>query len=252
MDPIKKFNIQKKNRIKSYNKSNLSNKANNFFKESIKSKYSYNFTYLGLPIIQYPQDIVKFQEIFWDVKPDLIIETGIAHGGSLNMSSSMLALLNYSDLVSNAKPIKRKLIGIDIDIRAHNLKRIKKSPYYHLMHLINKSSIAKDTIKEVKKISKKFKKIMVLLDSNHTHDHVLSELNAYAPLVSKNSYCIVYDTFIQELNNTYFKNRPWNITNNPGTAVKKFLLKNKNFLLDKSINNQLLISSAKNGYLKRK
>ena len=251
MNQIKKFNQEKKNRIKSYKNSSLEKKANNFFKESIKYKYSYNFNYLDLPIIQYPQDIVKLQEIFWEIKPDLVIETGIAHGGSLNLTASMLAMLNYSEIISKKKSVKRKLIGIDIDIRFHNLKKIKKSPFFNLMYLINKSSIHQDTIKEVKKLSKNFKKILVLLDSNHTHDHVLAELDAYAPLVSKKSYCIVYDTFIQDLNDSYFKNRPWNKKNNPGTAVKKFLETNKNFSIDKSINNQLLISSAINGYIRR-
>ena len=172
---------------------------------STDAQYSYNFSWLGLPVIQYPQDIVAVQELIWQVKPDLIIETGIAHGGSLIMSASMLALLDYCDAVESgrlldpAQPVRR-VIGIDIDIRAHNRTAIEAHPMANRIDMIQGSSIAAETIDKVHDIASGSDRILVVLDSNHTHDHVLAELEAYAPLTGKDSYCIVFDTVVEGRN----------------------------------------------------
>ena len=181
--------------------------SSDFMEESVTSNYSYNFDWLSRPIIQYPQDIVATQEIIWRVKPDLIIETGIAHGGSLILSASILALLDYceaaqsGELLDTSKP-KRMVVGVDIDIRDHNRKALDEHPLRNRLVLIEGSSIDGQIINKVEKEAEGFKKIMVFLDSNHTHSHVLEELRAYAPLVSKDSYCVVFDSVIEDLPDT--------------------------------------------------
>lgn len=219
-------------------------------------KYSYNFSWLGRPIIQYPQDMVAIQDIIWSVKPDLIIETGIAHGGSLVLSASMLAMLDYSDAVEgrsclDPKCSKRRVVGIDIDIRAHNLAAIEAHPMSHLITMIEGSAIAPSVVAQVHDLAKKYETVLVILDSNHTHDHVLAELEAYAPLVSVNSYCVVFDTIIEDVRADYFANRPWGPGNNPKTAVWKYLKDHPEFEINKSIQHKLLITVAPDGYLKR-
>lgn len=242
------FEKEKSIRIKNFKKNkSLFKAANKFTKESLYPLYSYNFNWLGRPIIQYPQDIIALQEIIWNVKPDLIIETGIARGGSLIFSSSMLTLLNTFE----SKKKNRKVIGIDIDIRKHNKKALKKHPFSKNIKMIEGSSIDLKILEKVKKISKNFKKILVCLDSNHSHEHVYEELNLYSPLVSKNSYCVVFDTIVEDLPKNFIKNRPWNKGNNPKTAIKKFLKNNKNFKIDNEYNNKLLISMNPDGYLKK-
>ncbi len=223
---------------------------------SAKVKYSYNFTWMDRPIIQYPQDIVAVQELIWQVKPDLIIETGIAHGGSLILSASMLSLLDYCEAVENGeildpKKAYRKVLGIDIDIRQHNREAIEAHPMFHRIEMIQGSSIAPEVINQVHSIAKNYKNIMVLLDSNHTHDHVLAELKAYASLTSINSYCVVFDTIVEDLPDNLFPDRPWGKGNNPKTAVWEFLKDNDQFVIDKEIENKLLITVAPDGYLKR-
>jgi cephalosporin hydroxylase len=224
----------------------LKNAAQQFMLESTQPKYSYNFSWLGRPIIQYPQDIVAMQEIIWNIKPDLIIETGIAHGGSLVFSASMLALLEISGLISNGKAL-----GIDNDIREHNRVEIEKHPLAKKIKMIQGSSIDKDVINRVYDFAKDYKNILVVLDSNHTHEHVLAELDAYAPLVSKGSYCVVLDTIIEDLPGDMFPDRPWGKGNNPKTAVWEYLKSHAEFEIDKSIENKLLITVAPDGYLKR-
>lgn len=242
------FDKEKSIRIKNFRKNKrLVSSAEKFTKESLHPLYSYNFNWLGLPIIQYPQDIIALQEIIWDVKPDLIIETGIARGGSLIFSASMLTLLNFN----SPKKINRKVLGIDIDIRKHNKDAIKKHPLYKNITMIEGSSIDNKIFLEVKKISKKYKKILVFLDSNHTQDHVFRELILYSSLVSKNSYCVVFDTIVENLPRNFIKNRLWNKGNNPKTAINKFLKENKNFKIDTNFNNKLLISMNPDGYLKK-
>jgi cephalosporin hydroxylase len=239
---------------------NLINSTRSFVTDSILSKYSYNFSALGRPIIQYPQDMIAIQEIIWKIKPDLIIETGIAHGGSLIMSASILALLDMSDAIEkknsgrvifNPEKSKRKVLGIDIDIRSHNRKAIESHPMASRIQMIEGSSIDPLIIESVKKISKNYKSIMVLLDSNHTHEHVYKELKAYAKLVSIGSYCIVFDTVIEDVPNAMFLDRPWGIGNNPKTAVQEYLKSHPEFKIDKQIQNKLLITVAPDGYLKR-
>lgn len=230
--------------------------TNSFLRSTIAAKYSYNFSCLGRPIIQYPQDMVALQEIIWHVKPDLIIETGIAHGGSLIMSASMLALLDYCDAISNGtvldpKSSKRRVLGLDIDIRAHNREAIEAHPMAHKIDMIQGSSIDPQVITEVHKRAQGYERILVCLDSNHTHEHVLAELEAYAPLVTVGSYCCVFDTVVEDLPKEMFPDRPWGPGDNPKTAVWEYLKTHPEFEIDKSIQNKLLITVAPDGYLKR-
>ena len=223
---------------------------------SFRKKYPYHFNCLGRPIIQYPQDIVAIQEIIWDVKPDLIIETGIAHGGSLILSASMLAQIDMIEAIESGQTIdpsqsKRKVLGIDIDIREHNKIEIEKHPLSSRIKMIQGSSIANETIEQVKKIANNYNTILVFLDSNHTHDHVLAELEAYAKLTSVNSYCVVFDTIVEDLPSNMFPDRSWGSGDNPKTAVWEYLKNNSDFEIDKNIQNKLLITVAPDGYLKR-
>ena len=244
-------------RIKKNSKNSLLiDTANNFMRESINYKYSYNFSSLGRPIIQYPQDMVAIQEIIWKTKPDLIIETGIAHGGSLIMSASILALLDICEAVEagknlNPKESKRKVIGIDIDIRKHNREAILAHPMSSRIQMIQGSSTSSEIIEQVHEEAKKYKKILVCLDSNHTHEHVFAELEAYAKLTTLGSYCVVFDTVIEDLPKNNYFDRPWGVGNNPKTAVYEYLRSHSEFEIDKSIQDKLLISVAPDGYLKR-
>jgi cephalosporin hydroxylase len=226
------------------------------FNGSCKYKYSYNFEWMGRPIIQYPQDIQAMHEIIWQVKPDLIIETGIAHGGSLIFSASQLAMLEYCAAIKsgellNPKQPKRLVLGIDIDIRAHNRAAIEAHPMASHIQMIQGSSIDPDIIERVTQIAKNYQRVLVCLDSNHTHDHVLAELNAYAPLTSPNSYCIVFDTVIEDMPDNLFPDRPWSKGNNPKTAVWQYLTTHPDFEIDQTIPHKLLITVAPDGYLKR-
>lgn len=225
-------------------------------RETNKHNYTYNFSWLGRPIIQYPQDIVAMEEIIWEVKPDLIIETGIAHGGSLIFSASMLALLDMCEAIEKKQSLdpaqsKRKVLAVDIDIRAHNRDAIEAHPMASWIQMIQGSSIAQDVIQHVKSIASEYRSILVCLDSNHTHEHVLAELNAYAPLVTKGSYCVVFDTLIEDMPSSMFPNRPWGKGNNPKTAVFEYIKNNPCFIIEKSIETKLLITVAPDGYLKK-
>ncbi len=234
----------------------IQNVANKFVSETIIPQYSYNFSWMGRPIIQYPQDMVAMQELIWKVKPDVIIETGIAHGGSLILSASMLALLDLCDAevagetLQPGKP-KRKVIGVDIDIRAHNRAAIEAHPMASRIEMIQGSSIDPAIVQQVKDRVAGFKTVLVSLDSNHTHEHVLSELEAYAPLTSLGSYCVVFDTIVEDLPEEMSANRPWAPGNNPKTAVWKYLETHKEFEIDKEIENKILVTVAPDGYLKR-
>lgn len=235
----------------------LMNANARFMYESIRTQYSYNFMVLGRPIIQYPQDMIAVQELIWKVKPDLVIETGIAHGGSLILSASMLALLDYCDAVEagqtlDPKATRRRVLGIDIDIRAHNRAAIEAHPMAHRIDMLQGSSVAPETVAEVRKRAAGHERIMVFLDSNHTHEHVLTELEAYAPLVSRGSYCVAFDTVIEDLPAGMYPDRPWDVGNNPKTAVREFLSRNHDFEVDESMDAKLLISVAPGGYLRRR
>lgn len=235
---------------------------------SVANKYSYHFSSLGRPIIQYPQDIVQIQELIWEIRPDLVIETGIAHGGSLILSAAMLALLDYTDAVASESTISprssnRRVLGVDIDIRAHNRQAIEAHPMSHMIEMIEGSSTDPSVISRVHDIASKYCRTMVILDSNHTHAHVLAELEAYAPLTSRGSYCIVFDTVVEDLPEAVFLDRPWGVGNNPKTAVWEYLrlltdetrhavdgdlLRLK---IDSAIQDKLLVTVAPDGYLKR-
>ncbi|GAB58435.1 cephalosporin hydroxylase family protein [Rheinheimera nanhaiensis] len=230
--------------------------ANQFIVDSAPCKYSYNFNWLGRPIIQVPQDMIALQELVWRVKPDLIIETGIAHGGSLILSASLLALLDYADAVSNGEALdplqsKRKVIGIDIDIRVHNRQAIEAHPMSHMIQMFQGSSIDPALVDQVKQAAAGYQRVLVCLDSNHTHEHVLAELAAYSPLVSSGSYCIVYDTVVEDMPADMFPDRPWGPGYNPKTAVHAFLKQHPEFVIDKTIESKLLITVAPDGFLRR-
>ncbi len=208
--------------------------------ESVKEKYTYNFTWMGRPIIQYPQDIVAMQELIWSVKPDLIIETGIAHGGSLVFYASMMELLG-----------RGTVIGVDIDIRKHNRIAIERHPMYKRITMIEGSSVEEDIFEKVVKFSSGRERIMVVLDSMHTHEHVLKELSMYSSMVSVGSYIVVFDTLIEKMPAGFYKDRPWGIGNNPATAVSEFLNENTNFVQDRAIESTLGITSSEGGFLVR-
>lgn len=217
-----------------------------FLVDTAKYKYSYNFSWMGRPIIQFPQDMIAMQQLIWEVQPDLIIETGIAHGGSLVYYASLLELNSLC-----GGPADASVLGIDIDIREHNRTAIENHPMAKRIHMLQGSSIAKDIIKQVQDMAAPAKRVMVLLDSNHTHEHVLQELQAYAPLVSVNSYCVVFDTVIEDMPVDAFPDRPWGPGDNPKTAVQAYLATNKDFEIDHGMDARLLISVAPSGYLKR-
>jgi len=224
----------------------LKEKSISWVLDSAEKGYSYNFSWLGRPIIQYPQDIIAMQEIIWLVQPDLIIETGIAHGGSLIFSASMLELN-----AACGGPKEAEVLGIDIEIRSHNRKAIEEHPMFRRICMIEGSSIAHDVIVQVKEKAYGKERVLVCLDSLHTHQHVLDELEAYAPLTTIGSYCVVFDTIIDDMPANLFPDRPWGPGNNPKTAVREYLKTHPEFKIDKSIEHKLLITVAPDGYLKR-
>jgi len=204
-----------------------------------RHKYTYNFSWMGRPIIQFPQDMVAMQEIIWALRPDIIVETGIAHGGSLVFYASMLQLIGHGDV-----------LGVDIDIRQHNREAIETHPMSHRIQMIQGSSIDPAIVEQVKqRIAGK--KVLVVLDSNHTHEHVLEELRLYAPLVSVGSYCVVMDTVVEDMPEDAFPDRPWGKGDNPKTAVWAYLKENQDFEIDAAIHSKLLITVAPDGYLRR-
>lgn len=214
--------------------------ANRLFVKSCEYRYSYNFSWLGRPIIQYPQDMVAMQEIIWRVKPELIIETGVAHGGSLVFYASILELIGGVG----------RVLGIDIEIRPHNRAAIERNPMAKRIDLIEGSSIDDKVAEEVRRIARGKRPVLVALDSNHTHQHVLRELDIYSPLVTKGSYLVIYDTVVEDMPLDFFPDRPWGKGNNPKTAVHEFLARNDRFTIDKAMENKLLITVAPDGYLK--
>ena len=220
--------------------------ARTFMRESTQPKYSYNFSWLGRPIIQYPQDIVAMQELIWALQPDLIIETGIAHGGSLILYASLLEL----NAVAGG-PQDARVIGIDIDIRAHNRAAIEAHPFSRRIDMIEGSSVDEAVVAQVRAAAAGRERVLVCLDSNHTHDHVLAELEAYAPMTSVGSYCVVFDTVIEDLPAGTYPDRPWGPGDNPMTAVRAYLQSHPEFEIDQRMDDKLLISVAPGGYLKR-
>ena len=245
--PLKKYRLDALERAKSYQKNDSLQQAwQNFHKEIVKAKYAYNFFWLGVPILQAPQDLQAWQEIIWEVKPNLIIETGIAYGGSLIFSASMLAILEVCGEIE-----KGDVLGIDIEIRPHNKEAILAHPMSNKITMLEGSSIDEGVIARVREFAKEKERVLVCLDSNHTHEHVLAELRAYAPLVSVGSYCIVGDTGIEDLPDGTTSDRPWGKGNNPKTAVWEYLKENSNFEIDKTIDSKLILTGSPDGYLRK-
>ena len=240
------FNQEVINRVNSYHKdSKLKDSVKKAAFEMTRAKYTYNFNYLGRPIFQNPADMQVIQEIMYEYKPDLVIETGIARGGSLIYYASLMVLLEYCGKIKNGE-----VIGIDIDIREHNKKEILKHPLNKKIVMLEGSSIDDNIIKEVKKLAEYKKRVLVILDSNHTHDHVLGELRAYAPLVSKNGYCIVCDTAIENLDLNW-SDRLWGKGNSPMSALFEYLKEDDSFKIDNFYELKSLITAATNGFLKK-
>ena len=241
MNEIEEFQKEKEENIRKQEADrDLQGLSNVWARETAPYKYTYNFSWLGRPIIQFPQDIIAMQEIIWNIKPQLIIETGIAHGGSLVFYASMLELLGNDGMV----------LGIDIDIRAHNRVEIENHPMFKRIKMLEGSSIDKDVISQVHEISRGKSPVLVVLDSMHTHAHVLEELHAYSPLVTKDSYLVVFDTLVEDMHLDFFPDRPWGKGNNPKTAVWEFLKSNDRFEIDEAIDGKLLITVAPDGYLR--
>jgi cephalosporin hydroxylase len=249
MNAIKQFEDEKEQRLNAYgDDGEFKDLSKRWLKMSMEKQYVYNFNWMGRPIIQYPQDIMAVQELIWKVKPDLIIETGIAHGGSLILSASMLALLDVNE---NGGKTTRKVLGIDIDIREHNRKAIEEHPLSFMIDMIQGSSVDEDVVTQVHSYASEYKTVMVFLDSMHTHDHVAKELAAYANLASEGSYCVVFDTFVEDMGQDIFPDRPWNVGDNPKTAVHEFLENNDGFEIDYSMDNKLMVSVAPHGFLRK-
>jgi cephalosporin hydroxylase len=221
--------------------SSLKELTQEWFNKASEFEYSYHFTWMGVPIIQFPQDIVATQEIVWNIKPDLIIETGVARGGSVLFYASLLELIGNGEV-----------LGIDIDIREHNYNVIRNHPMFSRVSLLQGSSISGEIFEKVREKAINAKTIMVILDSNHTHEHVIEELKLYSPLVTKGSYLIVFDTVVEDMPSDYnWNGRPWGKGNNPKTAVHEFLKEHPEFEIDMDIQHKLLITVAPDGYLKR-
>ena len=245
------FQAEKKRLLEDQGKNSQAHKlALDFLGETASTKYAYHFSWANRPIVQLPQDIIAFQEVVNTTQPRLIIETGIAHGGSLALSASLLCLLDVMEGL-DPRQSPRKVVGVDIDIRPHNRKALDEHPLRFKMELIEGSSIDPDIIQQVRSHADGVDRVLVSLDSNHTHEHVLAELNAYADLVSVGSYCIVFDTVVEDLPAGFFPDRPWDVGNNPKTAVHEWLKSHPEFVINKDIDNKLLISVAPDGYLKR-
>lgn len=257
MNPSDQFAAERAERLAGYAQDTaFKDLSRQWLQTSMDKKYVYNYDWLGRPIIQYPQDMVAIQELVWTVRPDLIIETGIAHGGSLILSASLLAMLDMCDAIESGSTIDprqsaRKVIGIDIDIREHNRAAIEAHPMASRIQMVQGSSIAPEVVAQVREAAQGYKKVMVFLDSMHTHDHVLGELDAYAPLVSPGSYCVVFDTFVEDMPPHFFADRPWDVGNNPKTATRQWLAQHPDFTVDRSMESRLMVTVAPEGFLRR-
>lgn len=257
MDPLTQFERERKERLDGFGAdAEFRDLALGWVSASMKRKYIYNFDWLGRPIIQYPEDVMAVQELVWSTRPDVIVETGIAHGGSLILSASLLAMLDYCDaaeagqVLDPAKP-RRRVIGIDIDIREHNKALIMKHPMASRVVMIEGSSTDEAVVAKVRREVGDAKRVLVFLDSMHTHDHVLAELEAYAPMVTTGSYCVVFDTIVEDLSVGYFADRPWDPGNSPKSALREYLKTHPEFEIDADIHNKLMITAVPHGHLKR-
>ena len=257
MQPHEQFQQEVKDNIeKLVEARELRDLSMRWIEESAPYRWSYNFSWFGRPAIQFPNDAWAMQELIWATRPDLIIETGVAHGGSLIFSASMLALLDMTDAIEAGRTIdprqsKRKVLGLDIDIRAHNRQAIEAHPLASRIQMIQGSSVDAEVVREVRKIAAGYERVLVCLDSNHTHEHVLGELEAYAPLVTPGSYCVVFDTVVEDMPASLFPDRPWGPGNNPKTAVWEYLKTHPEFEIDKGIAAKLQVTVAPDGFLRR-
>jgi len=241
MEPLELFNNEKRKNIENLGADEKAwEYARLFMQETGRFKYTYHFEWLGRPVIQLPQDLIAMQEIIWKVKPDLIIETGIALGGSLIFYASILELLGEDGHV----------LGVDIDIRAHNRVEIENHPMFKRITMIQGSSVDEQVAQQVKDFSEGRKRVLVVLDSNHTHEHVSKELALYSPLITRDSYLVVCDTVIEDVPDDPIRDRPWGKGNNPKTAVWEFLKTTDRFEIDQEYNDKLLITVAPDGYLR--
>lgn len=261
MTPLDQYKQDIADRVGGYRSNAELQRARQGFFDQIgigKANYVYNFTWLGVPVLQIPQDLQALQEIIWQAKPDLIIETGVAWGGSLVFSASMLAILEACGDIENGR-----VVGIDIEIRPHNRKSITEHPLARKITLIENSSTDAATIAQVHAIAARHQRVLVCLDSNHTHAHVLAELEAYAPLVSRGSYCMVGDTVIEDAPESMVSARPWGKGNSPKTAVWEYLRRISDegrtatdgeplkFEIDRFIEDKIILTGSPDGYLKR-
>lgn len=241
MEPLQLFDAEKRENIRALaSDAEAWEYARLFMKATARFKYTYNFEWLGRPVIQLPQDLVAMQEIIWGVKPDLIVETGIALGGSLIFYASILELIGGEGQV----------LGVDIDIREHNRVEIERHPLFKRISLVEGSSIEEGVAARARAAAAGKRCVMLVLDSNHTHEHVLRELELYSPLVTKGSYLVVFDTVVEDLWDESYPVRPWSRGDNPKTAVREFLKKNDRFEVDEAVSGKLLVTAAPDGYLR--
>lgn len=244
-DDRKAFERERIIRIREQGKNKeLIRRADAFIVSASQAKYTYNFTWFGVPIFQHPEDIIALQEIIFRVKPEVIVDVGTARGGTAIFYASLLKLIGGG-----------RVISVDIDIRVHNRDTIRRHPLARLVDLVEGSSTDPTTVAKVKRLIRGKKPVLISLDSLHSGTHVAGELALYSKLVTRGSYLVVCDTVLKKLpRSTYPKDhatRPWSEKDNPGTAVDKFLRKNKRFIVDTDIDHKLLISCAAGGYLKR-
>jgi cephalosporin hydroxylase len=242
-DPVRDFEERNRERVAAMaSDATLGDVTREWFTRASKHEYSYHFQWMGRPIIQFPQDIVAAQEIIWRTRPDLVIETGIAHGGSLVFYASMLELLGGEG----------RVLGVDIDIRPHNRAAIEAHPMKKRIDMIEGSSVDEAVVVRVRETAARHERVLVVLDSNHTHEHVLRELRLYSPMVTPGSYLLAFDTIIEDMPPDFSADRPWAPGNNPKTAVSEFLKETDRFEIDHEIESKLLITVAPGGYLRRK
>jgi cephalosporin hydroxylase len=242
MDPIARFESERAKSIQDAGAdAEFARLSRAWFEKSVEHKYPYNFTWMGIPIIQYPQDIVAMQELIWRAKPDLILETGVAHGGSLVFYASMLELLGGEG----------RVIGIDIDIRAHNRGRLEEHPMSRRIALLEGSSVSPALVVRARALARGAENPLVVLDSLHTREHVLGELRAYAPLVKVGGYIAVFDTVVEDMPKGAYPGRPWGPGDNPKTAVREFVRENPDFVIDNTWDEKLLLTTCPDGFLRR-
>ncbi|MFM8639878.1 MAG: cephalosporin hydroxylase family protein [Planctomycetota bacterium] len=256
-DPVEAFEAEVRGNIASLGADGaLHRKSMEWLQAITPHRYPYNFRWLGRPIIQLPQDVVAVQELVWETRPDVIVETGIAHGGSLVLSASILAMLDLADAAAHGGTVDprrpaRRVIGVDIDIRAHNRVAVEAHPLAPWIRMVQGSSIDPSTVAAVRSLVPDGARVLVMLDSNHTHDHVLAELRAYAPLTSPGSWCIVFDTLLEDMPAEFCAGRPWAPGNSPKTAVHAYVREDARFRIDASVHEKLQLTVAPDGYLRR-